>query len=109
VNFALSGGGELTFENAAVTAGVATEPAAGYSVTWARFDNAAGTASAIGTQAAAGGRLQANVALPTAEGSFIKLQVAAVKPLHQSWTSPVDVYFRRTADGWKLVGVERLP
>ena len=109
MNFALTASGELTFENAAVMAGVAAEPSGGYSVTWARFDNEGGTEMVMGTQATPGGRVQAPVALPTAVGTFIKLQVSAVQPAHTSWAVPVDVYFLRNAAGWKLVGLERLP
>ena len=109
VNFALTAGGELTFENAAVRAGMATEPAGGYSVTWARFDNESGTDAIIGTQSTTGGRVPASVTLPAALGSFIKVQVSAVQPVHASWAVPVDVYFRRNQAGWLLVGLERLP
>jgi hypothetical protein len=109
VNFAMSAAGELTFENAAVKAGMATEPAGGYSVTWARFDNENGTDAVLGTQSTTGGRVQASVTLPAAPGSFIKVQVSAVQPVHASWAVPVDVYFRRNPAGWVLVGLERLP
>ena len=42
-------------------------------------------------------------------GRYLKAQVSAVQPPHQSWTTPIDVYFRRTAAGWKLVGLTRQP
>jgi hypothetical protein len=38
----------------------------------------------------------------------VKAQVRAVGgPI--AWSTPVDLYFRRTSDGWTLVGLERLP
>jgi hypothetical protein len=109
VNFALTASGELTFENAAVAAGVAAEPSGGYSVTWARYDNAADSEMVLETQTTRTGRLQAPAALPTAAGTFIKLRVSAVQPPHASWSVPVDVHFVRNAAGWRLVGLERLP
>ena len=45
VNVALDGSGALTFDNAAVAAGVAEAPAGGYVVHWSRFDNNTGTAT----------------------------------------------------------------
>jgi hypothetical protein len=110
VDFALAADGTLTFDNAAVRAGVAAEPAGGYVVNWARFDNTTGQASAIGSPTAtAAGRVKAPAPLPAEAGAFVRLRIAASKPQQQSWATPVDVYFRRGASGWTLVGVERLP
>jgi len=110
VDFALDDAGTLTFENAAVTCRVAEAPASGYSATWFSFDNDTGATSPIGTpQTATATRLPAPSALPEQVGGFVKVQVAAVDSPHEAWTKPVDVYFRRTQTGWKLVGLERLP
>ena len=110
VNLALGREGALTFENAAVTAGVAAEPAQGYIVHWAAFDNATGETRALGSPTATRGRQsQAPVALPSSPGSFVKVQVAAAAPEHPSWAVPVEAFFRRSANGWTLVGLERLP
>ena len=108
VNVALSDNGLLTFENAAVTAGVASAPTGGYVVEWARYDNDTGeTTAALGTSASAGG-LQAPGPLPSEPGAYIKVEIRAVQPDHPSWGTAVHAYFRR-ADGWQLVGLERMP
>ena len=46
--FALDDAHTLTFENAAVRAGVAKPPANGYRAAWSRFDNATQAAEPIG-------------------------------------------------------------
>ena len=109
INVALDGGGALTFDNAAVQAGVANPPAGGYVVQWARFDNNTGAATEIGTSTAGGnGRTQAPAALPAEPGSYIRLEIRAVQPEHAVWGAPVTAFFRR-AGGWRLVGLERTP
>ncbi|MGH9330559.1 MAG: hypothetical protein ACRD09_08960 [Vicinamibacterales bacterium] len=107
--FSLAADGTMTFENAAVRAGFATAPASGYKAAWHRFDNAAGTATAIGETASPTERLQAPAGLPSANGTFVKVSVSGVDPGHPAWARPVDVYFRRTAGGWTLIGLDRLP
>jgi hypothetical protein len=108
VDFALDNSGSLTFANAAVAARVSQPPAGGYTASWATFDNVTGQTLSIGNPTtSAGGRMQAP-GLPAADGSFVKIQVAAVNPPNPSWATPVDVYFRRVAGAWKLVGLERL-
>jgi hypothetical protein len=110
VDFALDPGGTLTFRNAAVVAGVATEPSAGYIVQWASFDNATGTSSSLGAPTATmDRRTQAPAALPSAAGAIVLARIAAATPERPSWAVPVDVYFRRGAAGWSVVGVDRLP
>ena len=109
VNFVLDPDGALTFENAAVTAGVGAEPERGYGVSWARFDNATGEIVGIGSPVlTTARRVPAPGALPTAPGAMVRIQIAAWQPSIASWAVPVDVYFRRAAGGWVLVGVERL-
>jgi hypothetical protein len=110
VNFALDGSDTLTFQNAAVDAHVANEPASGYTVHWFTFDNATGNATAIGSPTATTDRrVKAPGSLPSAAGAIVKVQVAATDPAHAPWAAPADAYFRRGASGWVLVGVERMP
>ena len=104
VNVALDASGTLTFDNAAVRAGVAPAPAGGYAIQWARFDNNTGEASALGSSTAdATGRSAAPVPLPADPGGYIKVEIRAVQPAHASWAVPVHAYFRRDG-GWKLWG-----
>jgi hypothetical protein len=109
-DFALSASGRLTFENVAVAARVAPAPARGYQAVWSVFDNTTGESRALGspvTGPATG--IQAPSDTPTRSGTYLKVQVSAVEPPQRSWAIPVDVYFRRRNDGWRLVGLERLP
>jgi hypothetical protein len=109
VNVALTGDGTLTFENAAVTAGVGTPPLGGYVVTWERFDNNTGAVTALGSSTSgAQGRTQAPAGLPSQSGAFIKLEIRAVQPPFPSWGVPLTAFFKR-GDAWRLVGLERLP
>jgi hypothetical protein len=110
INPALDASDTLTFQNAAVEARVANEPASGYTVRWFTFDNATGNATAIGSPTATTDRrVKAPASLPSASGAFVKVQIAATDPAHAPWAAPVDVYFRRSASGWALVGLERMP
>ena len=54
-----------------------------------------------------GERIQAPAGVPGEDGAFVKIQVAALQPQHASWSVPIDVYFKREAGRWKLVGLER--
>jgi hypothetical protein len=110
VNFDLDPSGALTFENAAVNAGFAAAPRGGYEARWYSFDNTSGTATAIGsavTSATPGIRVPAGLSAVT--GEYVKVEVIAIDPPDISWKVPVQVYFRRLAAGWKLVGLQRIP
>jgi len=110
VDFQLDSSGALTFENAAVKAGFAAAPKGGYLVRWFRFDNRNGAAAPIGSPSVAPAlKFQAPAGLPTADGEFVKIEASSVEPVNNSWTVPVQVYFRRVSGGWKLVGLERMP
>jgi hypothetical protein len=108
VDFTLTPEGRLTFRNAAVDHG-APPPAGGYRVSWSRFDNTTGETVEVGATTSSGTETQAPGPLSGAAGAFIRIELSAVAPAPSSWTVPVKVSFRRTAGGWTLVGVERLP
>jgi len=100
--------GTLRFVNAAVQAGVAPYPAGGYTAQFAAFDNMTNQTRPIATAGTKEGeRIQAPAGLPGEDGAFVKIQVAALQPQHASWSVPIDVYFKREAGRWKLVGLER--
>jgi hypothetical protein len=102
----LSADGTLTFENAAVAAGVAMAPNA-YVVSWSKFDNA--TDAAIGAAVdvnATGPRVEAPASV--LDGSeYVSAAIRSVHPGFPHWNSPVTVYFRRVAGGWQPVGLDR--
>jgi hypothetical protein len=98
--------GVLSFENAAVAAGIASAPTT-YVLTWSRFDNAAG--------AEAGQGIETRVIEPKAtapaqvmeDASFVSVRIETVHPNYAAWRLPVVLTFRRAASGWQAVGVER--
>jgi hypothetical protein len=106
VNVTLAADGTLRFENAAIAAGAAT-PRASYSVRWARFDNTTGTLTPEGGETSSQEpRLSAPGAI-LARSEFVAALIRAEHPEHPAWQWPVQVYFRRSADGWKTVGLFR--
>jgi hypothetical protein len=106
VNPSLDASGTLRFENAAVSAGFAKQPA-GYRVTWARFDNATGSTTSLGEARGTTTSLGPPRPLPDELGAFVEVAVVAEGSAESAWEQPVRIYFRRTGDGWKLVGLER--
>ena len=109
VDVALDPDDVLTFANAAVEAGVAEAPGRGYRGEWYLFDNATRAATPIGeSTASATGRMASLSGLPTAVGAFVRVDLSAVESPHDSWSVPIQTYFRRTAQGWRLVGLERM-
>jgi hypothetical protein len=104
----LDANGRLTFENAAVAAGVASGPAT-YRASWLRFDNATGETQPIAETRSSTTALDAPNGLPTGSGSFVAVDIAVDSAGHPTWIRPVRTYFQRDGNGWKLVGLERMP
>ena len=98
--------GRLRFANAAVDFGVAAAPAS-YTAVWSRFDNTTGAATRIG-ESRGPVPMMAPAGLPSGTGEFIQVEISA-EGARKEWAEPVHAWFKRTADGWKLVGFERLP
>jgi hypothetical protein len=110
IGVALAADGTLTFENAAVALGVGSEPAGGYLVDWAAFDNATGQATPLGERAVTTDRrVKAPGSLPSTPGAFVQVRIAAANAQSPAWALPIEVHFRRTAAGWTLVGLNRMP
>jgi hypothetical protein len=104
----LDANGRLTFENAAVAAGVAGGPFT-YRASWGNFDNATGETRPISDTQGSTTTLEAPSGLPTASGSFVAVSISVDSKDHPTWVRPVRTVFRRDGNGWKLVGLERLP
>jgi hypothetical protein len=104
----LDGSGRLTFENAAVAAGMASGPAT-YRAAWFRFDNAAGETQAISESQSTTTSIAAPPGVSTTSGSFVGADISVESEGHPSWRRPIRTVFRRGAGGWTLVGLERWP
>jgi hypothetical protein len=106
INVSMSDSGEMRFQNAAEEIGV--EKAAGrYTVQWARFDNATGTRTPVGSeQTTATTSVQAPREMLSEP--FIAATIKAYHPDEPAWQHPLVVYFRRApGNTWSLVGLER--
>jgi hypothetical protein len=108
--------GELTFENAAVDAGIATPPQS-YRLEWSRFDNATGTATpemVSGVVGGVAGRTETGVTSPRfavpqilRDAAFIRVSVSTTHPDYPAWSNPVTFTFRRNGSQWETVGLDR--
>jgi hypothetical protein len=96
----------LTFENAAVAAGVARDAVA-YRASWMRFDNATGATTPLSETRSATTTVETPGGLPS--NGFVAVDIAADSATYPTWKQPVRAYFRRDGGSWKLVGFERLP
>jgi hypothetical protein len=105
---ALDPSGLLTFSNAAVDHKLAAAPAR-YVARWHGFDNATRVSTPIGETSSATTRIQAPANLVSAAGEYVRLEIRAEHEQYSSWNRPIDVYFKRNGDAWKLVGLFRLP
>jgi hypothetical protein len=104
----LDAAGQLTIENAAIAAGVVKgQPT--YRASWMLFDNATGATKPLSMTESQTTTLAAPAGLPTAPGSYIQVDIAADLAGYPTWKQPIKTHFRRTPQGWQLVGLERLP
>jgi hypothetical protein len=108
VDPALDDAGTLTFDNAAVRYRFAAAPES-YTAVWYAFDNASGTARRIADTASRDTRMPAPTGLPIGPGAFIRVDLHAASAEQPAWARPIEVYFRKLASGWKLVGLDRMP
>ena len=109
VNVAMSASGELTFENEAEKAGVA-KAAERYSVQWSRFDNDANQHEPLGPElTSTAPRIQAPADLLALRPEYVAARLRAHHPDFPAWSQPLMAYFRRSSEGWTLVGLERNP
>ncbi len=106
VDVELAPDGTLTFHNAAVEARAAS-PAESYVLAWSRFDNATGAHEPLGTEAIAREPRASVPADVLSGGEFVSLTIRGKHSEHPRWADSVRVYFRRSEQGWKTVGIER--
>lgn len=105
VNAAIDASGTFTFENAAVSAGVA-KSGGQYTLQWFRFDNTTDTKTAVGEPATVTeGRTEVPRALLSGS-EHIGVTMTAVHGDHPGWSRPATFHFRVKAGAWELVGSE---
>jgi hypothetical protein len=110
VDLELAADGRFQFRNAAVDAGVAAAPTGGYRVEWAAFDNVTGETQPLGPATASSQTtLAAPGLLPQVAGAVVRVRIAAIAPAPDAWQQPVDGFFRRMPQGWRLVGLDKHP
>ncbi|HKH72053.1 MAG TPA: hypothetical protein VKA59_11925, partial [Vicinamibacterales bacterium] len=86
----------LTFENAAISAGVAKgQPT--YHASWMLFDNNTGATKPLSTTDSQTTMMAAPAGLPTAPGSYIQVDISADLAAFPTWKQPIKTHFRRTA------------
>jgi hypothetical protein len=99
--------GTLTFQNAAVSAGVASRPTE-YVLTWSRFDNVTGQPTGPGSEQRV---VEPRGTAPSElvrETGFLSVTIRTRHPAFASWAKPVHIVFRRLGEAWQAVGLERL-
>jgi hypothetical protein len=105
-HFALASDGRLTFENTGIAARVLPRPQQ-YVLAWHRFDNTTGEHQAVGTDVQTN---EESALLPRelADAEFVALSLRVVSREYPGWRRPTRVYFRKNAQGWQTVGIERM-
>ena len=107
VDARMDANGVMEFANAAVAAGVADAPRE-YRVQWGTFDNTAHVTKPHGPVVVVTSvRASAPADVLNRDVEFVQANIAAIHDKYPAWKQPVRVTFRRQANGWKTVGLER--
>lgn len=101
----LSAEGRLRFENAASAHGVGGPPD-GYTLQWSRFDNATDAHTPVGGEVFVTETASTAPASLLSGAEYISVRIATNQKAYPDW-KPVQVYFRRSAAGWRTVGLDR--
>ena len=96
----------LSFDNAAVSGGVASGPVT-YRASWMTFDNTTGATKPLAETTSDTTTIAPPAGMPSS--GFIAVDIASESAAHPAWKQPVRAVFRQDAGGWKLVGLERMP
>lgn len=91
-------GGNLTFTNIGVTAGLSSS--CNYSADWFEFDNDTQQTKSIGTTQTSA---EMKTAVPKSDAKYLLAQISSNCEGQPNWKSPVKVYLR----GTDIVGIER--
>jgi hypothetical protein len=105
INLELSTEGVLSFEDAAITAGVAAPREDEYAIAWWYFQNHSGDLTPIGESMAVDGRAPAPRPLVDALGTFVRVRLQERRAAVGSRAAIAT--FRRAAARWELVGLDR--
>ncbi len=117
---ALDRSGRLSASNVAVGAGVATPPTS-YTLQWFTLDGVSSSITPVGEPTRADGASAPPASLGRVDAAapasaiaseavrFIGVSITGDHANHPAWkTNPATFYFRRTPEGWDIVGVERI-
>ena len=107
VNPRLAADGRQTFDNAAVAAGFAAAPRS-YHTRLVAFRQRDRRHDADRRERRRHRIDPPPAALPSEPGAYVEIDISAADDTNLSWRQPVRTHFRRTADGWRLVGLDRL-
>ena len=102
--------GQLSFQNAAYAAGVASG-AATYRASWSHFDNATGEARALSDTESATTTIEAPRGLPTASGSIVMVDISVDSDAHPSGGGrfvPISAERATAGRSWVLSGCRRV-
>jgi hypothetical protein len=80
-----------------------------YRASWFQFENTIGDTRPLSETSSPTTTIDAPGDLTTAAGSYILVELSADSTEHPVWRRSIRTYFRMEADGWKLVGLERMP
>jgi hypothetical protein len=72
------------------------------------FDNVTGETKALSTTQGQTMSLDPPAGLPTTPGSYLQIDLSAEIATQPAWKEPITTHFRRTGQGWTLVGLERM-
>ena len=108
VDVALDGAGRLTFQNAAVLAGVAASPEQ-YRVRWYQVDNESGAVVSLGDTDGHSPAFGAPTTLALADNAFLRVDISSTDPGHPSLATPASAHFCRRGGQWILVSLDRTP